>query len=95
MTINHEPMQESKWYIDQGGNYILDGDEFYISFQPAASLFFSDQGQQETALCKDDEFYILNGDWRDEYQNLLPQGFDKCLEFFNFKKDKHGSSWSS
>ncbi|MBW2968537.1 hypothetical protein KY314_00255 [Candidatus Woesearchaeota archaeon] len=51
-------------------------------------------GGEETALCKDDEFYILDGDFREDYEKLVPKGFDACLKFFQ-KNKKHHSVFSS
>ena len=52
-------------------------------------------GGEETALVKDDKFYILNGDFRKEYEKLISKGFDACYKFYLKKKKKYGSSFST
>lgn len=51
-------------------------------------------GRAETALCKDGEFYILNGDFRKQYEKLITKGFMECKKFYDSKPDLH-SGWSS
>lgn len=81
-----------------GGNYILKGDGFFISYNPAPgsgfSLFASDGGGSETALCKDGDYWILNGDFRDQYEALVPSGFERCILYFESQKGEFGSSWT-
>ena len=82
-----------------GLNWLLDGDGFYVSYNsnPCDGIpcFKSDTGGAETALCYGGEFKILNGDFRNDYETLAPQGLISCLEFYNKKKDKNGSSWTT
>lgn len=83
-----------------GGNRVLDGEGFYISYNAnpggGFSLFAADgESGDETALVKDGTFYILNGDFCDDYERLAPDGFDACLSFYDEKKAEHGSAWSS
>lgn len=89
-----------KYIRTKRGNLVLDGCEgFYVSFIPGhfnpsgISLFKSDTPAGETALVKDGNFYILNGDHREQYLMLAKLGFDKCKEYFNNHKDQM-SSWS-
>ena len=94
----------SKWE-DSGNpftkNYILRGDGFFISFNPdpsasmLGSIFGSDDGGPETALCYEGEYYILNGDYRDAYERLLPQGYDACKRFYDQQSAHADSSWST
>ena len=82
------------------GNLLLKAKDFYISYASAVSLSVmgeimgSDGGGAETALYKDGDFYILNGDFRKEYEKLVPLGFDECLKFHNEQKKFNKSSWS-
>jgi hypothetical protein len=80
-----------------GSNYTKSFDGFYISYNPdpssGFSLFAADDGGDETALCHDGQFYILNGDFRGTYDELGPKGFAACFEFFT--KQNNVSSWSS
>ena len=100
-------MDTPEWKNIQGldaTNNVLDGDGFYISYNPSPNFlgfgfFGSDGGQSETALVKTavgarSTFYILNGDFRRDYEKLVPQGFDACLAFYNSQKAEHRSSWS-
>lgn len=74
-------------------NCVLNVPGFYVSYNPGPMA--ADDGQAETALVKDSDYYILNGDFRAEYEALVPQGFDACLAFFREKEFEHGSSWTS
>lgn len=82
-----------------GGNSILHGDGFYISFNPSpgcgVSFFSSDDGGPETALCYDDRFDILNGDFRDAYERLVPSGLDACKKFYAQQSAHADSSWTT
>ena len=52
---------------------------------------------EETALVKkgkDEKFYILNGDFRKEYEKLLSKGFKVCYEFYLKNKEEKGSIFS-
>jgi len=88
-------------WIKSNNNYVLKGDDFYISFlsNEASYLLWgyawaNDGDQDETAICHDGKFYILNGDYRKEYEELFPQGYDACYTFYLNNQDKK-SSWSN
>jgi len=90
-----------KWEETGGGNIVLEADGFRISYNDFTSnsefwipSFASDEGQPETAICVDGKYYILNGDFRKEYESLVPQGLDACMKFFEANIDKE-SSWSN
>lgn len=51
--------------------------------------------QEETAICFDDTFLILNGDFRKEYEKLVDKGLDACVEFYNKHKAELRSIWST
>ena len=91
------PKTSKAWTIMPGGrNNCLYGEGFYISYNPGnfdIAMFASDAGA-ETAICKEGKFYILNGDFRDEYEELIEKGFDACISFFLSNLDKV-SSWSN
>lgn len=81
-----------------GSNFVLEGAGFYISFNPCpggGSFFGSDDGGPETALCEGDNFHILNGDYRAQYEKLLPQGLEACMRFYAQQSAHADSSWSS
>lgn len=86
----------------EGHNLTLHGEGFYISYLTPNAMSrkygwgaSDDEEIGETALvwekpwsCK-----ILNGDFRKEYEEVIDQGYDVCLELFNSKHDFR-SSWS-
>ena len=56
--------------------------------------------EEETALVKrspgkPNTFSILNGDFRKQYEQLLPQGYEACLKFYEQHKEEYGSGWST
>ena len=107
MTKKWETIKNSFTGLEYN-NMILQGKDFYLSYNPDTKRskvgnamdslinMFSgkDDGGEETALCKDDIFYILNGDFRKEYEKLFPKGFKGCKKFFDSKK-KYQSSFST
>lgn len=93
-------------FCDNGPS-ITECDGFYITYMretgggPLLLRFFfasGDAGGEETALVKDGKFLkfrILKGDWRKEYANLIPNGWQTCLRFFDEQRGQHGSVWTS
>ncbi len=72
-------------------NVYMDCGDFGISFNPSpwAGVFAleADTDDGETAIVIPDgeagrRFFILNGDFRDEYAAIAPQGLAACLQFF-------------
>ena len=94
-------MAETAGWLNTGGiagNEVLHAEGFYLSYatghaMSVLSMFGSDNHSDETALVVDGEFYILNGDFRREYETLVPKGVDACMAFFNQHKSQ-ASSWS-
>ena len=84
----------------RGVNTILRGSDFYISYNPnvntLGAFFEGDDPSdgRETALVTTEGFRILNGDFRKEYEALVPKGLSACIEFFKSKKAQCGSSWT-
>lgn len=66
-----------------------DSKDYYISFN---------ESEKETALVKKEslknKFYILNGDFRSEYEEVFEKGFEECLKVFEKYKEEHESCWS-
>lgn len=65
----------------------------------AALLMGRDMARkEETALVKkngdDRDYLILNGDYRKDYERLVPHGYDECKKFYDTKKVEHKSNWS-
>lgn len=87
-----------KWEITPMGNYILNGKGFFISYNSnpggGISMFDGDYGSDETAIVTDKGYSILNGDFREEYEKLVPEGLDACIDFYK-KHEEDKSSWSS
>lgn len=102
-------IQASPVWIMNGRNYLLEGDGFYISYNPDTSdshmltglgnMIGADLDDgEETALVKkgDPNIYsILTGDFRDDYEKLVDKGYDACYEFFQSQKAEHGNNWST
>lgn len=85
-----------------GTNELLNCNNFFISYNahPCNYMpgFGSDGGGAETALVNHADRYkfrILNGDFRKEYEELAPLGWEACLDFYNKMKGEFQSSWSS
>lgn len=86
---------------DTGSNVILRRPDFFISYLSMGDAVLRsigwgvDEGHiGETALVKDNKYYILNGDHRKEYEVLVDQGFVACYNYFLSKPDEK-SSWSN
>jgi hypothetical protein len=70
---------------------------FYISYNDKD---IADYGCDTTAIVigQMEKFYILNGDHRKEYSNIVDQGINKCLEYFEKnidKRNKHSDIFQS
>ena len=96
MTIKWEKQEHTL-----SGNLILEAKDFYISYICSLGMvrmgdLGSEDGGPETALMDEEggNCYVLNGDFRKEYEKLVPLGFDECLKFYNKQKGFSRSSWS-
>ena len=99
------PDDKKKWVrkrLTIGVTYLLCGKGFYISYNPDPTLslggwalFAADYNSDETALCRGKKYYILNGDYRKQYEQLLDQGFNACKKFYDLQSNDDKSSWSS
>lgn len=69
----------------------IDGKGFFISYAIAGSGPTGD----ETALVHKNNYYILNGDWREEYRPLVKKGYKACKALFDANKDEHLNFWSN
>ncbi len=98
-----------RWHY-AGDTQVLDGDGFFISYNPDTRYLGIDQltgidyagdEPQETALCREEILcqkaaaFILNGDWRQQYEDRVDEGWDACFRFYLAKKPMFGSKWSS
>jgi hypothetical protein len=64
-------------------NSVLEGKGFYVSYNDvdtSPALY----GQATTALVfgQMESFYILNGDHRAGYLELIPEGYEACFAYF-------------
>lgn len=89
---------ESIWERQSRGNFIMRRDGYCVSYNPdiQASVNISSFGflnylldrdsisNIETALIIDNKYYILNGDWRTNYQEL--NTVKQALDFYSSKK---------
>lgn len=62
-------------------------DGFYVSYD---SYDIAIYGDITTALVvgQMQKFYILNGDHRKEYTEIIKDGFEKCMDYFKKNIDK-------
>ena len=98
-------------WIKSLNNLVLQGEGFYISyldnthddsfldvFEELGDLVGIKTGQTETALVVPNstpKFRILNGDFRKEYESLVPKGLGACVEFYEQNKAAHRSDWGT
>ena len=90
-----------------GTNELIQGDGFYLSYQPnrnpmGLSVFRADTEEGETALCVPDGrpdggtvWMILNGDFRREYEEAFAGGLPACVAVYESHRAERRSSWSS
>lgn len=62
-------------------NTTMDGDGLYVSYNDRDTAIF---GSDTTALVwgQMEKFYVLNGDHRAAYAQLMDRGFEACLGYF-------------
>lgn len=91
-----DPIKMNKYWQKHpiGGNYILYGRDkdvgkFYVSYSPYSH-------PEETALVIPElnSFCILMGDYREEYQRLVPKGYDACKRYFESIPKSQRSEYS-
>ena len=88
---------KQSWTLTPWGAQALanDTERFYISYRNKSLGADS----SETALCWTDKeqknhYLILDGDWRNEYEERI-ESFEKCKEFYEMNKNDFRSFWSS
>lgn len=85
-------------------------DDTYISYNPnagdslvgalCAEILTTIKGEyhskksEETAIRANSKWYILNGDFRKEYEGLAHLGIQACIDFF-YSQPEHKSNWST
>ena len=93
LSYNNEILKKDTFFISY--NPDTRRSDIGDSIDSLLSMFVGEVGGEETALVdksgKERKFYILNGDFRKDYEKLVDKGFKKCLDFFMGNKD----SWSA
>ena len=88
-------------------NTVLEGKGFYISYQPRGGDLSVGDGFGETALVKEmpgrkkffgkyipnRKFYILNGNWLEDYKRIILKGFGECFKFYKSKEKEFKNFW--
>lgn len=91
------------WEQTMRGNLVLRGDCFYVSynaFRDPLSLVLAKFGlgpetdKGETALVVGDSYFILNGDFRQEYEAAM-LSVESAMEVYLRNRSQHGSCWTS
>lgn len=96
------------WVKTDVGNVVLEFSGGYISYNPnvgsseLGEAFKSfgyvlglESSKKETALKIEGVWYILNGDFRKDYEKLLSKGAVAMVKFYKSKKKEFGSFWST
>ena len=79
-----QPINNNQWVLAE------DGKDFLISY-----INVKEFNIEETALMTcDDKYYILNGDFRKEFEQAFSNGLQSCMEVFNKFKEDTSSVWS-
>ena len=70
--------------------------EMFLISTLASALIGIPNGAEETALFNTETriWYILNGDFRKQYEEVAHEGFNACLEVYK-KNIQHRSDWST
>lgn len=74
------------WVAGGSGNLVLHGQGFYISYNEHISLDFTGhelKSYPETALVKNGQFFILNGNFMNDYAQIIMHGFPSCFYLYN------------
>jgi hypothetical protein len=68
-------------------NDVVDGDGFTISYNGRDRAIY---GDVTTAIVtgNSEHFYVLNGNHMDAYMELIDDGLDACLDYFEANIDK-------
>lgn len=100
-------MKENKKWEKLSSNYVLKGKGYYISYNPCIEPNPFDEGLgllgvaesriglDETALRdeKNNIWYILNGDFRKEYEKC--RSLKECIKVYSKNKKLHRSDFST
>lgn len=93
---------EFRKLFQEAPNEVLNiGAKAFVSYNPGNHLFglkafAADNFSDETALVLDRKFYILNGDFRQEYIDAFKAGgIEACCKLFTERQEKFGSTWTT
>lgn len=71
-------------------------ENYYVSYNPMNDPWMNaigfTNGTPETALCIDGEYYILEGDWREQYDAC--KTLEEALQLYRDNRE-HSNFWSS
>lgn len=79
---------KNEWKEGVVGNVVLENDDVFISYNPHLP------GGRETAVKIKGDWYILNGDFRKQYEKVFPN-IEKILEVFKKYNKEFGSFWTT
>lgn len=69
------------------------GKDCFVSYNPAPRMFGSEGA--ETALRLNGKYFILLGDWREQYEAAFNKdGIGAMLRLFEQNFEQHGGDWS-
>lgn len=92
----------NRWY-EVGPTQRLDGENFHISYIPhtdqltpheITNVLLAGEQERETSLCREAAHFILQGDWRTQYEDRIDEGYDACYQFYQARKVTNISKWS-
>jgi len=92
-----------RWYYVEDTQR-LDGNGFFASYNestdqltgfPVLDSLMAGEEPRETALCREAATLILTGDWRQQYEDRIDEGWDRCYEFYQRRKTTNQSKWST
>lgn len=98
--IQYEEGESGNMYFEVSDNCIVSYADFnHPLWSIAPRGWLPDSQSPETALVMDGEYYILNGDFREQYEDaFLEFGSDAAkikAAVYDKYKDDNGSSWST
>lgn len=89
---NNEVIEGANFYISFAPGNVRPEDPLSVMILGLAEMLTGDMStsaEGETALCclaafpgVTNAFFVLDGDYRKAYEELLPQGLDACLKFY-------------
>lgn len=85
-------------FLGVQSNSVIRGKGFFVSYNPntaSSGKVWQGSSLTETALCKPGKYYVLDGDFRKQYEELIDKGWKACKKFYDDNKELYDSKWSS